>query len=196
LETPDNKPLTIDATKFRTEGNALVADIPNAVLTLPEGQSFQVENPAQGVTAVNVTQPEPTSVRVRVTGNQAPPTTEVVLKTGGLAYSLNPEGDEPDEEIVVTGEGEQGYRVPNASTATRTDTPIRDIPASIQVVPRQVIEDRGITDVAEALENVSGIDPGPVRAQTRIRGFTAGASFFVNGSRRGRFNFENITTDN
>ena len=50
----------------------------------------------------------------------------------------------PDEtiEVLVTGEQETaGYSVPDASTATRTDTPIRDIPQSIQVVPQQVLED-------------------------------------------------------
>ena len=58
---------------------------------------------------------------------------------------------------MVTGEGQGGYRVPNASTATRTDTPLRDIPASIQVIPRQVIEDRNVERLQDALENVSGV---------------------------------------
>lgn len=67
------------------------------------------------------------------------------------------QGDE-DIEIVVTGEQEEtGYSVPNASTATKTDTPIRDIPQSIQVIPRQVLEDQGVTRLQDALQNVSGI---------------------------------------
>jgi iron complex outermembrane receptor protein len=37
------------------------------------------------------------------------------------------EGEE-EIEIVVTGEQETRYSAPNATTATRTDTPIRDIP--------------------------------------------------------------------
>jgi iron complex outermembrane receptor protein len=41
--------------------------------------------------------------------------------------------DEPIE-LVVTGE-QDGYSVPDASTATRTGTPTRDIPQSIQVIP-------------------------------------------------------------
>lgn len=67
------------------------------------------------------------------------------------------DGDE-DIEIVVTGEQEEtGYSVPNATTATKTDTPIRDIPQSIQVIPRQVLEDQGVTRLQDALQNVSGI---------------------------------------
>ncbi|RUR75573.1 TonB-dependent receptor plug domain-containing protein [Chlorogloeopsis fritschii PCC 9212] len=65
------------------------------------------------------------------------------------------EGDE-SIELVVTGE-QDGYSVPETSTATRTDTPLRDIPQSIQVVPRQVIEDQGAVRIEEALRNVSGV---------------------------------------
>jgi len=51
------------------------------------------------------------------------------------------EEDEPIE-ILVTGEQENGYSVQNATSGTRTDTSIRDIPQSIQVVPEQVLEDQ------------------------------------------------------
>jgi len=65
------------------------------------------------------------------------------------------QGDEPIE-LVVTGE-QNGYNVPDASTATKTDTPLRDIPASIQVVPQQVLQDQGAVRLQDALQNVSGI---------------------------------------
>ncbi|WP_250123544.1 TonB-dependent receptor [Chroococcidiopsis sp. CCMEE 29] len=69
------------------------------------------------------------------------------------------EGEE-QIEIVVTGEREEGYRVPNATTGTRTDTPLRDIPQSIQVIPRQVIEDQQVIQLREATRNVSGVVEG------------------------------------
>ena len=65
-----------------------------------------------------------------------------------------------ETEIVVTGEREvEGYNAPDASTATKTDTPLRDIPQSIQVIPRQVIEDQQVTEISDALRNVSGVTP-------------------------------------
>jgi iron complex outermembrane receptor protein len=74
----------------------------------------------------------------------------------------------------VTGE-QEGYSVPNASTATRTDTPLRDIPQSIQVVPQEVIEDQQLTRLDEALRNVSGVTyRGDVQGRGEeftIRGF-------------------------
>ncbi|NDJ19834.1 TonB-dependent siderophore receptor [Myxacorys almedinensis] len=156
LETAEGKPLQVDASKFRREGNNLIADIPNATLALPEGQTFAAENPTADVATVQVVQQDASSIRISVTGNNALPKTEVTLKTGTLAYSLNPEADEPDEEIVVTGE-QNRYRIPNTSTATKTDTPLRDIPQSIQIVPQQVLEDQNVTRLEEAIRNVTGV---------------------------------------
>ncbi|MBF2028205.1 MAG: TonB-dependent receptor [Oscillatoriales cyanobacterium C42_A2020_001] len=159
LETADGKPLQVDATKFRSVGNSLIADIPNAALALTNAQAFSADNPTGDIANVRITQVDANTIRVSVTGNNALPKQEVTLKTGGLAYSLNPEADEPDEEIVVTGDRSR-YAVPNASTATRTDTPLRDIPQSIQVIPRQVLEDRQVFRVGEAVRNVSGVQQG------------------------------------
>jgi iron complex outermembrane recepter protein len=82
--------------------------------------------------------------------------------------------DEPIE-LVVTGE-QDGYRVPDATTATRTDTPLRDIPQSIQVIPQQVLRDQQANRLEEALRNVPGVTQafsGPFSTSTfTIRGFT------------------------
>ncbi|MEH1847894.1 MAG: TonB-dependent siderophore receptor [Nostoc sp.] len=85
-------------------------------------------------------------------------------------------GDEPIE-LVVTGE-QDGYRVPDASTATKTDTPRRNIPQAIQVVPQQVLRDQGATNFYDAFRNVPGISQSGVSSRAIfqslvIRGFTA-----------------------
>ncbi len=175
LETSDGKALQVDASKFTSEGNALIADIPNAVLALPNGQAFQAENPTTDITKVTVEQQSPTSIRISVVGNNALPTTDVVLKTGSFSYSLNSDPEGTEEEIVVTGQGEDNYFVPDATTATKTDTPLRDIPASIQVIPRQVLEDQKITRISDAVRNVSGVvvegSFGSATDNYNIRGF-------------------------
>ncbi|QZZ21399.1 TonB-dependent siderophore receptor [Leptothermofonsia sichuanensis E412] len=180
LETENGKPLLIDATQFRTEGNSLVADIPNAVLALPDGQEFSTDNPTEGITSVRVTQINPSNIRVTVTGNNALPTQEVTLRTGDLVYSLKPEGDAPDEEIVVTGERQRGYFVPDATTGSRTDTPIRDLPFSVQVVPLELLQDRQVQRVNEALRTIAGVTPGQSSQSAfeeyTIRGFSSGFS--------------------
>ncbi|WP_202924966.1 TonB-dependent siderophore receptor [Myxacorys almedinensis] len=190
LQTAEGKPLQVDATKFRTEGTSLIADIPNAVLALPTGQEFVADNPVADVTTIRIAQQDANTIRVSVTGNNALPKSEVTLKAGGLAYSLNPDADEPDEEIVATGERRETYRVPNASTATRTDTPLRDIPQSIQVVPEAVLRDQNVVHLEEVLRNVpSGNQISPSTQSdsiTSLRGFPIfplGGNFLRNGLR-------------
>ena len=173
------------------EGNNLVIDILDATL-VPTGNEFRQTNPAPGITAVSVTQIDNSSIRLTIIGETQAPSAEVVPSRQNLILSVTSEETtaetEPDEEIeiIATGEGEDDdYYVPDASTATRTDTPIRDIPASIQVVPREVIEDQGATNVREILRNVSGVTfstaSGGRGEQFIIRGFTA--ERFRNGFR-------------
>ncbi len=184
LEAAGDKLLLIDATQFRTEGNSLIADIPGAVLSLPDAQEFRAENPTADIARVEVVQQTEDTIQVRVTGVNALPTSDVTLRTGAFAYSLNPEAGEPDEEIVVTGDRQDGYNPSNSSTATGTDTPIRDIPFSIQVVPQQVLQDRNVTELGDALETVGGVSPAGGRGTSvngpnfLIRGFDVSNNIF------------------
>ena len=181
----------------QTVGNALIADIPNAVLVLPEGESFEQFAPAEGIALVQVTNEAGDQVRVAITGTDAPPMAEVTAT--GLAVTLGQAvaGAEDDAiQVVVTGEEDEGYNPSSASTATRTDTPLRDVPFSVQVVPQQVIEDRNVRTITEAVETVSGVVEdfryfnGP-SGNRRIRGFTASRTL-RNGFLEN--NFPNSTT--
>lgn len=57
----------------------------------------------------------------------------------------------------MIGEAEGSYNVPDASTATKIPTPVRDIPQSIQVVPRQSWEAQGAANAIDALRSVGVI---------------------------------------
>jgi iron complex outermembrane recepter protein len=182
LETATGQPLTIDASKFRREGNAFVAEIANARLALPSGSTFTAANPTADITSVLVQESVPGTVQVRVTGKDAPPKTDITLKVAGLAYALNPTQASEDEEVVVTGDQRGRYRVPNTTVGTKTDTPLRDIPQSIQIIPRQVLEDRKVRDLNEAIETTAGVVSGGnlygSSASVRfIRGFSQAGNF-------------------
>lgn len=81
--------------------------------------------------------------------------------------------------IVLTAERADGpvdgYRATQTGTATWTDTPIKDVPQSIQVVSRQVLQDREVTSLGDSLETVSNVtmlSANAGRADTfSIRGF-------------------------
>ncbi|MEM8807271.1 MAG: TonB-dependent siderophore receptor [Cyanobacteria bacterium P01_G01_bin.38] len=146
-----------------TTGNALIADIPNALLRLPEGDDFFASDAAEGIALVNVTSLPNNQVRIAITGTDAPPTIDISTGANGLTVSATP-GDptaQPlDDAIQITVTGEQDdddYFVLEASTATRTNTPLRDIPQSIQVIPRQVIEDQQAIGLEDVLENAAGV---------------------------------------
>ena len=107
--------------------------------------------------------------------------------------------DEIDtEQIVVTGTRDAR---PSTSTATRTDTPLRDVPQAVSVVGREQIEDASLRSIGDVLRYVPGalIAQGEGhRDQVTLRGNSSTADFFVDGLRddvqyyRGLYNVERI----
>ena len=61
-------------------------------------------------------------------------------------------------DVVVTGQ-RQSYAVPDTGSATRTDTPLIQLPQSVQVITRTLIEEQDRRTLADALVNVSGVTP-------------------------------------
>jgi iron complex outermembrane recepter protein len=177
----------------RTEGTIVIAELENALLALPEGKAFQALNPTTGIASVTVIQLNPTTVEVKVVGTDTLPVATIQVAEAIASSPLPSTEPSPqkeieadaeegiEEELVVRGDRPgSAYLAPNASTATRTDTPIQDTPASIQVVPQQVIQDQQVTRLEEALRNVSGVtfignDDGR-GASFRLRGFGPGGS--------------------
>ncbi|MBW4510684.1 MAG: TonB-dependent receptor [Scytonematopsis contorta HA4267-MV1] len=171
----------------RSTGNNFIADITGAQLRLGNGGSFvfRSSKPIAGITDITITNFDANTVRVTVIGEAGLPTVELFDDDEGLIFGIAPvatatpqpgtqqkpelekpasetpqekpsaEGDEPIE-LVVTGQ-QDNYRVPDATVGTRTNTPLRDIPQSIQVVPRQVIEDQQVTRLNDILQNIPGV---------------------------------------
>jgi iron complex outermembrane receptor protein len=69
----------------------------------------------------------------------------------------------------------EGYVVRDASTALKSDVPIRQTPVSIVVIPKQVLRDQSINRIQDAVENVSGVRSNNDDLQGfvyKVRGFT------------------------
>ncbi|WP_232297913.1 TonB-dependent siderophore receptor [Nitrosospira sp. NpAV] len=60
---------------------------------------------------------------------------------------------------ITTGRVRPGTLEDIARTGSKTDTPLRDIPASIAVVPASVLQEQGVTDMNDAMRNVSSVQP-------------------------------------
>lgn len=143
-------------------GNALILDIPNAVLMLPDGEGFEQFSPTEDIALVSVMNRSGNQVQMTITGTDAPPTVNVTSTETGLALRVTPGvaqvgASEDAIQVVVTGEQDEGYNPSRTSTATGTDTPIRDVPFSIQVIPQEVIEDRNVVELGDALETAGSI---------------------------------------
>ena len=86
-----------------------------------------------------------------------------------------------------TGDGGVvGYLATETSTATKTETPLKDIPQSITVVTKEQAKDQGSRDLAKALTYVPGIVMGQGeghRDAPTIRGVSTTADFFTDGVR-------------
>ena len=90
-------------------------------------------------------------------------------------------------EVHVVAEPESGgYNPTTSSGATRTSTPVREVPQSVRIISSQLIEDMGARRLADTVDFVSGItrlnDFGGTWDNFGIRGFSStDMGFLVNG---------------
>lgn len=61
------------------------------------------------------------------------------------------------DAVQVHGRAQTLYRVDDATVGTRTDTPLALVPQSIQVVPRELIEDQAARQITDLYRSISGI---------------------------------------
>ena len=117
----------------------------------------------------------------------------LALGLAGLAETPASAGeDRPpagrDQEILVVGErqSENGYRFGESLTATRTDTPLINVPQSVTVVTARNLQDRAANSIADAVAYVPGVQSsqGENNRDTLVlRGNTETGDFFVDGVR-------------
>ena len=93
-----------------------------------------------------------------------------------------------ENSTIEVHAGAKGYEATESSEATRTDTPIRDIPQAVYVIPQQVLQDEQVVRLADAVRNVSGVtiaeDAGGRQERVTLRGFVTDTTFqdgFRNG---------------
>ena len=80
------------------------------------------------------------------------------------------------QAIEVSGQAQQGYVAGRSTSATKTDTPVKQTAASVSVVTSRQIEDQAAKSVAEALRYTPGVvseyrGASNVSDETYVRGF-------------------------
>ena len=104
--------------------------------------------------------------------------------------------------ISVEGSVPSGYQTDLPSLNKLTE-PLVDVPQTVNVIPKQLLQDQAITTTREALRNVPGISLGAGEAGAQgdnltLRGFAARNDFYLDGMRdfgsytRDPFNLQEI----
>lgn len=81
---------------------------------------------------------------------------------------------------------DQGYAAKRTTTATKTDTPLINVPQSISVVTKKELTDRGVTSMIEAVRYVPGVTfaQGEGNRDAAVfRGVATTGDFFLDGVR-------------
>ena len=97
-----------------------------------------------------------------------------------------PEGGASGGIAAPNTQGDIGYNATRTSTATKTDTPLRNVPQAISVITNEQIKDQNIKSINEAVKYVPGVMPGQGesnRDTVIIRGQNTTADFFQDGVR-------------
>ena len=92
------------------------------------------------------------------------------------------------DEIVVRESKELGYKTgEEVSSPTRLPSPVDDIPQSVEVITRKLMDDQRAVRIPDVIRNVSGAfvnQTGGGRQEfINIRGFASGLNIFKNGFR-------------
>ncbi len=116
------------------------------------------------------------------------------------ATADQPQRDYLPVDIVVTGHND-GYGEEDGSTATKTPTPLIDVPQAVTMITEDQLDDQAITQLGDALRYVPGVSLGTGeghRDQIIIRGQPSTADFYLDGLRddaeyyRSLYNVERI----
>ncbi|MGE5522252.1 MAG: TonB-dependent receptor [Rhodospirillaceae bacterium] len=132
----------------------------------------------------------------RRAGRIAGPTTALALCAIAIpAVAQTTERELSEVKVQATGDVAP-YSAPTATSATKIEAPLRDIPQTVDVVPKELIRDQGARSMQDVLRNVPGVGLSHgdgQRDQVTIRGFSAIADQFVDGMRDDALYFRDLS---
>jgi len=116
----------------------------------------------------------------------APPELHIVLRVSGIR-----------QELTVSETGP--YVTPEASSATKIETPVMETPVSIHVVPQAVLLDQQVVRLETAIQNISGViqsnDGYGTANSFVIRGFDQNELTYEDGLRVDQSTNSGLPTD-
>ncbi|HEX8071083.1 MAG TPA: TonB-dependent siderophore receptor [Pyrinomonadaceae bacterium] len=167
---------------------------PNRALVAGAQVTAAAQGRPAGVTSVTdqngefslALEPGEYTVRVQAPGFAAAAQTVSLTRAAAapsLEFVLQIAAATPESVTVVAP---AGYQVEAVGSATRTLTPLRDIPQTITVVTKEQLRDQSLQSITEVVNYVPGISSHQGennRDQIVIRGNSTTADFYLNGVR-------------
>ncbi|NOU22121.1 MAG: TonB-dependent receptor plug domain-containing protein [Methyloglobulus sp.] len=104
-----------------------------------------------------------TGLRAVATGNNAvavksaPPPESIDNGSESTLPKVTVEADASYDPDWAKDPYNPDYVLPNATSGTKTDTPIMETPLNVQVISKQVLKDQQVITLDQALKNVSGV---------------------------------------
>lgn len=124
----------------------------------------------------------------------------VSLACGAAVQAADSPTERPGPASTVTVIGTR-YRPEAISSATRTATPVRDVPQAMTLMTEQQVRDQSLTSIGDVVRYIPGVTAHQGennRDQIILRGNSSSADFFLNGVRddvqyyRDLYNLERI----
>lgn len=109
----------------------------------------------------------------------------LVLSTNALAQQATTQDATTLDGIEVVGD-KDAYQVLRISSATKSDTPLRDVPQSVTVISQGLIRDQAMQNMGDVVRYVPGVQMAQGeghRDAPILRGNTSTADFFIDGLR-------------
>lgn len=123
--------------------------------------------------------------------------TLAVQQLSNTAYAqTSAEADLPEVRVKSKRELRPSYNAPTATSATKIEAPLRDIPQTVNVVPQSVLRDQAARSLQDVLKTVPGVGLSHgdgQRDQVTIRGFSAIADQFIDGLRDDALYFRDLS---
>ena len=129
---------------------------------------------------------EPGKYRIKAVAEGFAETVREVMVEAGKPATVELQLEIAESSAIVTITDSAGNLADAISTATKTLTPLRDVPQSISVVSKEQIKDQSMQSLTDVVAYVPGITAHQGennRDQLILRGNSTSADFFVNGVR-------------
>lgn len=85
-------------------------------------------------------------------------------------------------EVDIVGAKPQSYNSDIANSATRMDIPVMEIPGTVGVATRKLLEDQQATTMTEAIRNLGGVKGGPSGEASNINEVFSSRGFSMTNS--------------